>query len=283
MAVMLTGLALMAFMPEASAQASRTVKKKEATSVTKPAPEKSKSVTRTAPASRNVKPQAQKPQTQKPQTQKPQPQKPDNKPQKPETRPQKPPQQPSRPAPRPDNDRHDRPGDNMRPGNRPPAQGPQRPSGRPDHYRPGRPSIVPGRPPRPRPRPIIAPVPIFRPPHGVVIAINISPNKLRLKKARLYDDVDYFYEDGLFYANHNELVGQFNNGKTAVANNEQIIEGIAGGVASANEEQNTLLREGVRLLRRLLEKDSTIDVSTIATAFNRKNQRDGKVTVPVSI
>ena len=188
MAVMLTGLALMAFMPEASAQASRTVKKKEATSVTKPAPEKSKNVTRTAPASRNVKPQAQKPQPQKPQ------------PQKPEAKPQKPPQQPSRPAPRPDNDRHDRPGDNMRPGNRPPAPSPQRPSVRPDHYRPGRPSIVPGRPPRPRPRPIIAPVPIFRPPHGVVIAINISPNKLRLKKARLYDDVDYFYEDGLFYA-----------------------------------------------------------------------------------
>ena len=188
MAVMLTGLALMAFMPEASAQASRTVKKKEATSVTKPAPEKSKSVTRTAPASRNVKPQAQKPQPQKPQ------------PQKPEAKPQKPPQQPSSPAPRPDNDRHDRPGDNMRPGNRPPAPSPQRPSVRPDHYRPGRPSIVPGRPPRPRPRPIIAPVPIFRPPHGVVIAINISPNRLRLKKARLYDDVDYFYEDGLFYA-----------------------------------------------------------------------------------
>ena len=195
MAVMLTGLALMAFMPEASAQASRTVKKKEATSVTKPAPEKSKNVTRSAPASRTVKPQAQKPQVQKPQAQKP-----DNKPQKPEAKPQKPPQQPSRPAPRPDNDRHDRPGDNMRPGNRPPAPSPQRPPVRPDHYRPGRPSIVPGRPPRPRPRPIIAPVPIFRPPHGVVIAINISPNKLRLKKARLYDDVDYFYEDGLFYA-----------------------------------------------------------------------------------
>ena len=197
MAVMLTGLALMAFMPEASAQASRTVKKKEATSVTKPAPEKSKSVTRTAPASRNVKPQAQKPQTQKPDNK---PQKPETKPQKPETRPQKPPQQPSRPAPRPDNDRHDRPGDNMRPGNRPPASGPQRPSVRPEPNRPGRPGIVPGRPPRPRPRPIVAPVPIFRPPHGVVVAINISPNKLRLKKAKLYDDVDYFYEDGLFYA-----------------------------------------------------------------------------------
>ena len=205
MAVMLTGLALMAFMPEASAQASRTVKKKEATSVTKPAPEKSKNVTRSAPASRTVKPQAQKPQQQKPDNK---PQKQDNKPQKPEAKPQKPSQgqpsqQPSRPAPRPDNDRHDRPdrpGDDMRPGNRPPAPGPQRPSVRPEPNRPGRPGIVPGRPPRPRPRPIVAPVPIFRPPVGTVIAIHISSDKLRLKKARLYDDVEYFYEDGLFYA-----------------------------------------------------------------------------------
>ena len=39
-------------------------------------------------------------------------------------------------------------------------------------------------------------------------------------------------EDGLFYANHNELVGRFSNGRTAVANNEQIIEGIKSGVFS---------------------------------------------------
>ena len=39
-------------------------------------------------------------------------------------------------------------------------------------------------------------------------------------------EVGGFPEDGLFMANHNELVGQFSNGKTAVANNEQIIEGI---------------------------------------------------------
>lgn len=39
-----------------------------------------------------------------------------------------------------------------------------------------------------------------------------------------------FPEDGLFYANHNEMVGSFSNGKTAVANNEQIIEGIRRGV-----------------------------------------------------
>ena len=40
-------------------------------------------------------------------------------------------------------------------------------------------------------------------------------------------------EDGLFMANHNELIGQFTNGKTAVANNEQIITGIKQGVMEA--------------------------------------------------
>lgn len=42
-----------------------------------------------------------------------------------------------------------------------------------------------------------------------------------------------FPEDGMFFANHNELVGQFSNGQTAVANNEQIIEGIYRGVLQA--------------------------------------------------
>lgn len=39
-----------------------------------------------------------------------------------------------------------------------------------------------------------------------------------------------FPEDGLFFANHSELVGQFSNGQTAVANNAQIISGIESGV-----------------------------------------------------
>ena len=42
-----------------------------------------------------------------------------------------------------------------------------------------------------------------------------------------------FPEDGLFMANHGELVGQFSNGKTAVANNEQIVAGISAGVFDA--------------------------------------------------
>lgn len=40
-------------------------------------------------------------------------------------------------------------------------------------------------------------------------------------------------EDGLFYANHTELVGRFTNGKTAVANNDQIVAGIEQGVFNA--------------------------------------------------
>lgn len=42
-----------------------------------------------------------------------------------------------------------------------------------------------------------------------------------------------FPEDGLFYANHTELVGRFSNGRTAVANNAQIVDGIEGGVERA--------------------------------------------------
>ena len=39
-----------------------------------------------------------------------------------------------------------------------------------------------------------------------------------------------FPEDGLFMANHGELVGSFANGKTAVANNQEITEGIKQAV-----------------------------------------------------
>ena len=94
-----------------------------------------------------------------------------------------------------------------------------------------------------------------------------------------------FPEDGLFMANHGELVGKFSNGKTAVANNEQIVDGIASGVYAANQDQNELLREQNKLLRQLVEKQSNgqIDVTTITSAMMRKNRRDGKTVVPVGI
>ena len=42
-----------------------------------------------------------------------------------------------------------------------------------------------------------------------------------------------FLEDGLFTMNHGEIAGKFNNGKSVVANNQQIVDGIAQGVYEA--------------------------------------------------
>lgn len=42
-----------------------------------------------------------------------------------------------------------------------------------------------------------------------------------------------FIEDGLFTMNRGEIAGKFNNGKSVVANNQQIIEGISSGVYAA--------------------------------------------------
>lgn len=53
-----------------------------------------------------------------------------------------------------------------------------------------------------------------------------------------------------------EYVGTMGN-HTAVANNEQIVTGIASGVASANAEQNALLRQQNSLLTQLLNKEFT--------------------------
>lgn len=66
-----------------------------------------------------------------------------------------------------------------------------------------------------------------------------------------------------------ELVGRIGSRNT-VANNDQIVRGIAGGVESANERQNQLLREQNSLLRALLEKDATVRI-TPSAALGRVN------------
>ena len=60
-----------------------------------------------------------------------------------------------------------------------------------------------------------------------------------------------------------ELIGSI-NGKTSVANQQQIIEGIASGVERANSEQNTLLRQQNELLRGILEKDASVRIGASA-------------------
>lgn len=79
-----------------------------------------------------------------------------------------------------------------------------------------------------------------------------------------------------------EMVGSL-GGHTAVANNDQIVDGIREGVEAAMEHQNQLLRRQNELLQALLEKEGSaeINVSSFYQAVNRTNQRNGKTIIPV--
>lgn len=77
-----------------------------------------------------------------------------------------------------------------------------------------------------------------------------------------------------------EMVGSIGN-RTAVANNDQIVAGIANGVAEANGEQNDLLREQNTLLRALLEKNNGlyIDGKKVTDAVERHQRERGRVLI----
>ena len=79
-----------------------------------------------------------------------------------------------------------------------------------------------------------------------------------------------------------EMVGTM-GGRTAVANNDQIVQGIAGGVSSAMVGQNQLLAEQNRLLRQILEKDTSVrlDGAAVAKSINRANRVYGKQLLEV--
>ena len=92
-----------------------------------------------------------------------------------------------------------------------------------------------------------------------------------------------FPDEGELYIareNGSEMIGRMGN-KNVVTNNQQIIDGITRGVASANSQQNALLREQNELLRALLEKDTGISIGDITNAARRQNQRMGKTVIPV--
>lgn len=84
-----------------------------------------------------------------------------------------------------------------------------------------------------------------------------------------------FPEDGWFRASHGEYMGKFDNGTSVIANNRQIISGIANGVKEANMEQNRLLREQNQLLMQLLAKDTSISSRDL---FNAVRQEDNSYT-----
>ncbi len=71
-----------------------------------------------------------------------------------------------------------------------------------------------------------------------------------------------------------ELVGTIGR-QTAVANNDQIVSGIASGVATAMSSQNALLSEQNSLLKQLLAKPSGVSTASIIDGLNRTNRRAG--------
>ena len=84
-----------------------------------------------------------------------------------------------------------------------------------------------------------------------------------------------FVEDGYFFANHNELVGRFSNGRTAVANNAQIVAGIQAGVYAAVRDamndsggtQVVIQGDTDRIFRVMQNKSRQYNRATGANAF----------------
>lgn len=88
-----------------------------------------------------------------------------------------------------------------------------------------------------------------------------------------------FPEDGLFMANHNEMVGQFSNGQTAVANNEQIVEGIKSGVKAAVVEALTpYLADLVNSNREIAAKEFGISEDAIGRSAKKYSDEYKKRT-----
>ena len=94
-----------------------------------------------------------------------------------------------------------------------------------------------------------------------------------------------FPEDGWFRANHGELMGKFDNGRTVVANNKQITQGIADAVYQGNRENNSLMRQEIELMRRqnellmdLVEKETGISAREVFNAVRKEAANYKRVT-----
>ena len=103
---------------------------------------------------------------------------------------------------------------------------------------------------------------------------------VRLKRIELYETGGFPDVGQMFIAREAgaEMVGSIGR-RTAVANNDQIVAGIASGVAEANSEQNELLKEQNLLLRALLEKEIgvNLDGRSITKSVENYQRERGRV------
>ena len=88
----------------------------------------------------------------------------------------------------------------------------------------------------------------------------------------------------IYFANEDgssEYIGKFGN-RAAVANNDQIVDGIAAGVEQAQSEQNRLLREQNELLRAIYQKENragSTSSSDVLRALSQTSRRTGHPVV----
>lgn len=88
-----------------------------------------------------------------------------------------------------------------------------------------------------------------------------------------------FPEDGLFLANHDEMIGQF-SGRNAVINNEQIVDGISDGVyramMQAQNDNSRLTNILSEILAAIKEgKSLRIDGRELVSAYDSRKKRNG--------
>ena len=85
--------------------------------------------------------------------------------------------------------------------------------------------------------------------------------------------------DGLFMANHGELVGKFSNGKTVVANNQQIVDGIQAGVYNAVINAMANSNSGASYISNEIVVDGDVIARTITKAQEKQQRRYSPQTV----
>lgn len=101
---------------------------------------------------------------------------------------------------------------------------------------------------------------------GILVTIAVAGIAYTIGSLKFKANGGFVDSGDIFVANENgvpEMVGSFGH-QTAVANNDQIVAGIASGVEAANAEQNALLRQQNALLRGILEKDSSVRIGASA-------------------
>ena len=101
---------------------------------------------------------------------------------------------------------------------------------------------------------------------------DIGDSTMRIRLPKVYASGG-FPEDGLFMANHNELVGKFSNGKTAVANNKQIVDGIQAGVYNAVMSAMANSNSGASYISNEIVVDGDVIARTITKAQEKQQRR----------